>query len=50
MKTITITISDGNPASIVITEQKPVDNEAKRKAALAYLDAMFKPVLKEMGK
>lgn len=50
MKTITITISGGSPESIVITEQKPVDNDAKRKAALAYLDAMFKPVLKGAGK
>ena len=50
MKTITITISGGNPASIVITEQKPVDKEAKRKEALAYLDAMFKPVLAEARK
>ena len=50
MKTITITISGANPASIVIKEQKPLDEDARRKAALAYLDAMFKPVLKEMGK
>lgn len=47
MKTITITITGTNPASIVITEQKSVDKEAKRKATLAYLDALVKPVLGE---
>lgn len=47
MKTITITISGGSPASIVIKELKPVD---KRKEALAYLDAIFKPVLGEEKK
>ncbi|CQR75093.1 hypothetical protein SOV_35960 [Sporomusa ovata DSM 2662] len=46
MKTITITITGGSSISIVIKEQKPDESkEAKRKAALAYLDAMFKPVL-----
>lgn len=50
MQTIKITITTGNSPSIVITEQKTVDKEAKRKQALAYLDALFKPVIKEVGK
>lgn len=49
MKTIMITITGGSSTSIVITEQKTEDKEAKRKEVLAYLDAMFKPVLKDVG-
>lgn len=50
MQTIKITITTGKSPSIEITELKPVDKDAKRKQALAYLDALFKPVLKEVGK
>ena len=49
MQTIQITITSGKVASVVIREQKEVSEEAKRKAALAYLDAMFKPVIKNVG-
>lgn len=50
MQSIKITITTGNSPSIVITELKTDSQEDKRKAALAYLDAMFKPVIKEVSK
>lgn len=50
MKSIKITITNGSSPSIVITELKPESREDKRKAALAYLDAMFKPVIREVSK
>mgnify|MGYP003585345268 CR=1 FL=1 len=50
MQSIKITITTGSSPSIVITELKPQRQEDKRKAALAYLDAMFRPVIKEVGK
>jgi hypothetical protein len=50
METIRITITSENPASIVITKQRTVNKEEKRKAALAWLDAIFKPVIKEVSK
>lgn len=50
MQSIKITITTGSSPSIVITERKPESQEAKRKAALAALDAMFKPVLSEGSK
>lgn len=46
MQTIRITITSDKPASVVITERKPENKPAKRKAVLAALDAMFDPVLR----
>ncbi len=50
MKSIKITITTGSSPSIVVTEIKPENKEDKRKDALAYLDAMFRPVIKEVSK
>ncbi|MDR3565540.1 MAG: hypothetical protein P4N59_29450 [Negativicutes bacterium] len=50
MSTIRITITSEKTADVVITEQRPEAISAKRKEALAQLDALFKPVLKNTGK
>lgn len=49
MQTIRITITTDLP-TVMIAEQKVKDQEAARKAAMAALDDMFRPVLKAARK